>query len=79
MNARATKPTVYLVEDDADDQYMFKQILDELNIDIQLEVFDNALAVYDRVTGKLERGAGNIRSLYVKTTMGPSQKVEVIE
>jgi large subunit ribosomal protein L1 len=43
------------------------------------DLVNNALAVYDRVTGKLERGAGNIRSLYVKTTMGPSQKVEVIE
>jgi len=30
------------------------------------------------VTGKLERGAGNIRSCYVKTSMGPSVKVEVI-
>lgn len=53
MNARATKPTVYLVEDDADDQYMFKMILDELNIDIQLEVFDNGLAVYETLISDL--------------------------
>jgi len=26
----------------------------------------------------LERGAGNIRSCYVKTSMGPSIKVEVV-
>ena len=42
------------------------------------ELVKNALEVYNRVTGKLERGSGNLRSLYVKTTMGPSQKVEVI-
>ena len=39
----------------------------------------NAMAVWNRVTGKLERGAGNIRSCYIKTSMGPSVKVEVIE
>jgi large subunit ribosomal protein L1 len=44
----------------------------------QEELIDNAMTVWTRVTNKLERGAGNIRSLYVKTTMGPSHKVEVI-
>ena len=39
----------------------------------------NAMAVWNRVTGKLERGAGNIRSCYIKTSMGPSIKVDVIE
>jgi large subunit ribosomal protein L1 len=39
----------------------------------------NAMAIWNRVTGKLERGAGNIRSCYIKTSMGPSIKVEVIE
>ena len=43
------------------------------------ELVKNAMEVFNRVTGKLERGAGNIRSLYIKTTMGPSQRVEVIE
>jgi large subunit ribosomal protein L1 len=43
------------------------------------EISENALEVWKRVTSKLERGAGNIRSLYVKTSMGPSVKVEVIE
>ena len=38
----------------------------------------NAVAIWDRVTGKLERGAGNIRSCYVKTSMGPSVRVEVV-
>ncbi len=42
------------------------------------ELIENAMTVWTRVTNKLERGAGNIRSLYVKTTMGPSHKVEVI-
>ena len=39
----------------------------------------NAMAVWNRVTGKLERGASNIRSCYIKTSMGPSIKVDVIE
>lgn len=42
------------------------------------ELYANALEVYNRVISKLERGIGNIRSLYIKTTMGPSQMVEVI-
>jgi large subunit ribosomal protein L1 len=42
------------------------------------ELMKNAMEVYNRVTSKLERGAGNIRSLYIKTTMGPSNRVEVI-
>ncbi|MEE2811800.1 MAG: 50S ribosomal protein L1 [Candidatus Thermoplasmatota archaeon] len=39
---------------------------------------ENGIAVWKRVTAKLERGAGNIRSFYVKTSMGPSVKVEVV-
>ena len=42
------------------------------------DLTSNAIAIWDRVTGKLERGAGNIRSCYVKTSMGPSIKVEVV-
>ena len=38
----------------------------------------NGMEVWKRVTSKLERGAGNIRSFYVKTSMGPSVRVEVI-
>jgi large subunit ribosomal protein L1 len=38
----------------------------------------NAMEVYNRIISKLERGAGNIRSVYIKTTMGPAQKLEVI-
>jgi len=38
----------------------------------------NAMEIYNRVIGKLERGAGNIRSVYIKTTMGPAQKLEVM-
>ena len=40
-------------------------------------ISENAYEVWNRVTGKLERGAGNIRSLYVKTSMGPSIRVQV--
>ena len=42
------------------------------------ELLKNALEVYNRVTSKLERGIGNIRSLYVKTSMGPANRIEVI-
>ena len=38
----------------------------------------NGMAIWTRVVGKLERGAGNIRSCYVKTSLGPSIKVEVV-
>jgi len=42
------------------------------------ELLENAITVIDRVTSKLERGFGNIHSLYIKTTMGPAVRVEVI-
>tara|TARA_Y100000766_G_scaffold62700_1_gene51998 strand:+ start:52 stop:696 length:645 start_codon:yes stop_codon:yes gene_type:complete len=42
------------------------------------EILANAMEVYNRVVGRLERGAGNIRSLFVKTTMGPATRVEVV-
>ncbi|MBO57868.1 MAG: 50S ribosomal protein L1 [Euryarchaeota archaeon] len=41
------------------------------------DISANAMEMWKRVTSKLERGAGNIRSLYIKTSMGPSVKVEV--
>ena len=44
----------------------------------QEELNANVMEVYNRVISKLERGIGNIRSLYIKTTMGPAQMVEVI-
>ena len=43
----------------------------------QEELLANAMEVYKRVIGRLERGVGNIRSLFIKTTMGPSTRVEV--
>ncbi|MGY8669647.1 MAG: 50S ribosomal protein L1 [Candidatus Poseidoniales archaeon] len=42
------------------------------------ELTKNAMEVYNRVAGKLERGVFNIRSLFIKTTMGPAQRIEVI-
>jgi len=39
----------------------------------------NTMEIWKRVTSKLERGAGNIRSFYIKTSMGPAIKVEVIQ
>ena len=41
------------------------------------ELTANALAIWKRVMGKLDRGPSNIRSCYVKTSMGPAIKVEV--
>ena len=43
----------------------------------QEELFANAMEVYNRVIGRLERGAGNLRSLFIKTKMGPATRVEV--
>ena len=42
------------------------------------ELVANAMEVFNRVTNRLERGVGNIRSLFIKTSMGPSQRIEVI-
>lgn len=42
------------------------------------ELLANAMEVFNRVTTKLERGIGNIRSMFIKTTMGPAQRIEVI-
>jgi large subunit ribosomal protein L1 len=44
----------------------------------QEELSANAMEIYNRVISKLERGIGNIRSLYIKTSMGPAQNIEVI-
>jgi large subunit ribosomal protein L1 len=39
------------------------------------EIAENVQAVLDALTGKLERGDRNIRSVYLKTTMGPAVRV----
>jgi large subunit ribosomal protein L1 len=39
------------------------------------DLTENAFLVIDRVLKKLERGDQNIQSIFVKTTMGPSEKV----
>lgn len=39
------------------------------------DLTENAFLVIDRVLKKLERGDQNIQSVYVKTTMGPAEKV----
>ena len=41
------------------------------------EVADNMDAVLKRVLSKLEMGDFQVRSVYIKTTMGPSVKVEI--
>tara|TARA_B100000424_G_scaffold94833_1_gene71394 strand:+ start:374 stop:1018 length:645 start_codon:yes stop_codon:yes gene_type:complete len=44
----------------------------------QEELSANAMEIFNRVISKLERGIGNIRSLYIKTSMGPAQRIEVV-
>ena len=44
----------------------------------QEELSANAMEIFNRVISKLERGIGNIRSLYIKTSMGPAQRIEGI-
>ena len=39
------------------------------------DLSENAFAIIDRVLKKLERGDQNVASIYVKTTMGPAEKV----
>lgn len=39
------------------------------------DLTENAALIIDRITKKLERGEQNIQSIFVKTTMGPSEKV----
>lgn len=41
------------------------------------DIAENIEEVLKKITGKLEKGSGNIDSVYVKTTMGPSYKLEV--
>ncbi|MFW3146857.1 MAG: 50S ribosomal protein L1 [Thermoplasmatota archaeon] len=41
------------------------------------DIADNIEAVMTRIKSKLERGAMNIHSAYVKTTMGPAIKLEL--
>ncbi|WP_461863179.1 50S ribosomal protein L1 [Thermococcus sp.] len=40
------------------------------------KIADNVEAVLNAVLGKLERGENQVRSVYIKTTMGPAVKVE---
>lgn len=40
------------------------------------EVADNIREVMKRIVSKLEKGYGNIESIYIKTTMGPAIKIE---
>ncbi|MEM0166468.1 MAG: 50S ribosomal protein L1 [Thermoplasmata archaeon] len=41
------------------------------------EITENIEEVLKKITSKLEKGMGNIESIYVKTTMGPAVRVEV--
>lgn len=41
------------------------------------DIADNVEAVVNRIRSKLERGIQNIHSAYIKTTMGPSVKMEL--
>lgn len=40
------------------------------------QLAENIEAVLNAIIGKLERGENQIRSVYVKTTMGPAVRVE---
>lgn len=47
-----------------------------VEMDIE-KMVENGLEALKRIETKLEKGEDNIRSIYVKTTMGPAVKVEV--
>jgi len=40
------------------------------------DIAENIEAIIKRIEGVLERGRMNIRSIYIKTTMGPSEKLQ---
>jgi len=40
------------------------------------DIADNIKEVMKRITSKLEKGYGNIDSIYLKTTMGKAVKLE---
>lgn len=44
------KPLIFLVEDDLDDQYMFKMVLKELSIDVDVVPFENGLVAYQALS-----------------------------
>lgn len=46
------------------------------DMDIE-KITENGIEVLKRIESKLEKGEDNIRTIYVKTTMGPAVKVEV--
>lgn len=41
------------------------------------QIAENIKIIMDFLEGKLEKGMGNIKSAYVKTTMGPAVKIEL--
>ncbi len=41
------------------------------------QITENIEEVIKKIVSKLEKGKGNIESIYIKTTMGPSYKLEV--
>lgn len=45
-----TKPLVYLIEDDLDDQYIFKMVTKELEINLNLTTFEDGLTAYKALT-----------------------------
>jgi large subunit ribosomal protein L1 len=40
------------------------------------KIADNVQSVINFLEGKFEKGSRNIKSVYIKTTMGPAIKVE---
>jgi len=56
-------PLVYLIEDDSDDQYMFKMIVKELGINIELQLFDNGLAAFEALLKCLDRQDSEIKKM----------------
>jgi two-component system response regulator len=51
-----TKPLVFLIEDDVDDQYIFKMVTEELEINLDLIIFEHGLAAYQALTKVCELG-----------------------
>lgn len=44
------KPRIFLIEDDLDDQYMFKMVLADLGLVAEVVVFENGLSAYQALS-----------------------------
>ena len=55
-----TKPLIFLIEDDLDDQYIFNMVAKELEINLEIAYFENGLSAYQSLTKVCSLDNGSI-------------------